>query len=197
MLRSFFLVSLFALISAGCCPSSRILLLDVDKAANALVVKTDRGEQVLDQPNTYTELTSASARPGKIKTLAPEEIKRQYGQLLEMAPVPPKQILLYFEPGSTTLTSASAAQLDDVEAAIKERLPCDVNIIGHADRAGSEEYNIDLSLRRAKVLHDWLLSRQLEIVEIIVESYGEEDPLIPTEDGVAEPKNRRVEVLIR
>ena len=54
-----------------------------------------------------------------------------------------------------------------------------------------------LSLRRAKVLYDWLVSRQLEIVEIIVESYGEEDPLIPTEDGVAEPKNRRVEVLIR
>jgi outer membrane protein OmpA-like peptidoglycan-associated protein len=117
--------------------------------------------------------------------------------LISAAPKPPEHILLYFDPGATTLTAASRLRLPEVEAAINERIPCDVNIIGHADRAGSKEYNIDLSLRRARTLYDWLAGRQLDIANIVVESYGEEDPLIPTEDGVAEPKNRRVEILIR
>jgi outer membrane protein OmpA-like peptidoglycan-associated protein len=38
---------------------------------------------------------------------------------------------------------------------------------------------------------------EIDIENIVVESYGEEDPIIPTADGVAEPRNRRVELLIR
>ncbi len=87
--------------------------------------------------------------------------------------------------------------LPKIEQAINDRIPCDVNIIGHADSTGSKEYNINLSLKRARQVRQWLYNLDLNISTIIVESYGEEDPLIPTADGVPEPRNRRVEILVR
>lgn len=179
------------------CSSSRVVLLETGKTQNALVVKTAQGEQLLDQPNSFTELSSASASPSAAKVLTPQELELHYGRLISAAPKPPRSFLLYFEPGATTLSKASEQLFTEIEVAIKERIPCDVNIIGHADRAGAKDYNIRLSLQRAQQVETWLLGRNLPIEKIVVESYGEEDPLIATPDGVAEPRNRRVEILIR
>jgi outer membrane protein OmpA-like peptidoglycan-associated protein len=44
---------------------------------------------------------------------------------------------------------------------------------------------------------EWLRQIPSGITALKIESYGEEDPLIPTPDGVAEPRNRRVEIMIR
>jgi len=194
---AFAIVILVISISCFGCSSSRVVLLAGDKTESAIVVKTEAGELVLDEPNTYTDLSSAKAKPSAVKKFAQREIQNQYGQLLRSAPKPPIQILLYFQPDSTNLTEASEQLFPAIEKAIRERFPCDVNIIGHADRAGAKDYNTALSLRRARHVHRWLLSRNLEIEDIAIESYGEEDPLVPTKDEVPEPRNRRVEVLIR
>jgi outer membrane protein OmpA-like peptidoglycan-associated protein len=179
------------------CSSSRVILLDSGEAGNAIVVKTEQGELVLDQPNTYTELSSSRAKPTTAKPIEQQEIQQRYGALLQAAPKPPVHILLYFEPSSTTLTTSSKKLLPTIEQAIQERIPCDVNIIGHTDRTGSQKYNTTLSLQRARVIYEWLQGRKLGIEHVVVESYGEEDPLVPTPDGVSEPRNRRVEILIR
>ena len=187
------------LISVGLvgCSTSRVVLLDSGKTESAVVVKTAQGELVLDQPNSYTELSSSNAKPAAAKQLTQQELQSRYGRLINSAPKPPQRFLLYFTPDAAILTPDSERLLAGIEAAIKERIPCDVNIIGHADRTGSRDYNIQLSLSRAELVRSWLLSRKLQIEKIFVESYGEEDPLIPTKDGVAEARNRRVEVLIR
>jgi outer membrane protein OmpA-like peptidoglycan-associated protein len=110
---------------------------------------------------------------------------------------PTQTVSPQFCAGSTTLVKKSQSLFSEIKLAIKERTPCDINIIGHADRSGSKKYNIELSLRRAEQVHDWLVKGEIDIENIVVESYGEEDPIIPTADGVAEPRNRRVELLIR
>ena len=190
---------IFLLMAVGLagCSSSKVVLLDAGKKENAVVVKTEAGELTLDEPNTYTELSSAKAIPSAVKVISQEELQARYGRLISAAPQPPQQFLLYFESGAAALSEESKKLFPEIEAAVKQRAPCDVNIIGHADRTGSKDANIKISLERAKFVHSWLLGRNLEIEKIVVESYGEEDPLIPTPDGVAEPRNRRVEVLIR
>lgn len=197
MKRSALIIMLLIIIGLVGCSSSRVVLLETGKTQNALVVKTAQGEQLLDQPNTFTELSSTNASPSAPESLTPQELTAQYGRLIDAAPKPPQAFLLYFEAGATTLTKASEQLFAAIETAIQERVPCDVNIIGHADRAGAKEYNITLSLQRAQRVQDWLLSRNLPIEKVVVESYGEEDPLIATDDGVEEPRNRRVEILIR
>lgn len=193
-----YLLSLFiAGLIFGGCASSKVVLLEGKKEGASVVVATKGGEQVLDKPNTYTELSSTSSKPSSAKVLDKKELQQQYGTLIQAAPKPPVSYLLYFAAGSTAVANDSKNKLPLIVNAIKERAPCEVNIIGHADREGSKQYNIQLSLERAKSIQEWLMSKELDIDRINVESYGEEDPIIKTKDGVAEPKNRRVEVLIR
>jgi outer membrane protein OmpA-like peptidoglycan-associated protein len=189
----FFTILLLVLLSA--CSSSRVILLDNGKQQNAIVIKTDAGETILDKTNSYADISKTCV--SEIKPLSLTELQKSYGELIADAPKPPIEIQLYFKLGGTSLTAASKKQRGQVIQAITERTPCDVNIIGHTDSTGTKQYNIDLSLQRAQSIKGWILSQNLDIKNIYVESYGEEDPLIPTADGVPEPRNRRVEILIR
>ena len=199
IIRLLFLVNtaLFLISLSGCAPSTRVILLDSGDNQSAVVVKTAAGEQVLDQQNTYTVISSATQKPAQSRAIKPQELEQQYGEFIRTAPKPPRKFTLYFEPGSTTVTNASKKLFPEIEKAIQERSPCDINIIGHADRTGSKEYNIKLSLQRAREVRSWLQQLNVDLNNVSVESYGEEDPLFPTADGVAEPRNRRVEMLIR
>ncbi|MCK5826044.1 MAG: OmpA family protein [Desulfuromusa sp.] len=187
---------LFSIALVGC-STTRIVLLDTDKAANAIIVTTPKGELVLDEPNTFTELSPITTKPAAAKVMDQRELQEKYGQLISSAPLAPVHFLLYFEADSTMLMAQSKKLFPTVEIAIKNRIPCDVNIIGHTDSTGPKKYNIELSLRRARWVYEWLLDRKLAVKNIVVESYGEDDPLIPTPDGFIEPRNRRVEILIR
>ncbi len=190
------LVSLL-LFPAGCCPTSRVVLLDSGKISSAIVVKTTGGEQVLDQPNTYTTISNAARKPTPAIKLSATELERKYSDLLNFAPQAPVSFMLYFKTNSTELTEVSRQLFPAIEQALHKRAPCNVNIIGHSDRLGSSSFNLKLSLERARRVYQWLQQRQIKIENVEIESYGEKDPLIPTPDGVAEPRNRRVEIMIR
>ncbi len=179
------------------CSSSRIVLLENTKPGSAIVVSAGNRELILDQPNTYTELNTSTASLSAVKPLAKETLTQKYRTLMAMTPEPPVSFLLYFKPDSVDMTEASTAILSSIETAVLVRSPCVVNIIGHSDSTGSRQYNIKLSLQRAQAVRAWLQDQNLGILRTNVTSYGEEDPLVPTADGVAEPKNRRVEIMIR
>ena len=68
---------------------------------------------------------------------------------------------------------------------------------GHADRSGSPAYNQRLSQRRADNVAAELVRQGVSRNEIVVSAYGETRPLVPTADGVREPQNRRVEIVLR
>ena len=70
----------------------------------------------------------------------------------------------------------------------------DISVVGHTDRAGSERYNMELSLRRAQVVRQTLIRHSVPGVLIKVAGKGENQPRIPTADGVREATNRRVEI---
>jgi outer membrane protein OmpA-like peptidoglycan-associated protein len=54
-----------------------------------------------------------------------------------------------------------------------------------------------LSARRAETVGQALIERGIPAEDISLEAMGEEDPLVPTEDGVPEPQNRRVVIQFR
>jgi outer membrane protein OmpA-like peptidoglycan-associated protein len=87
--------------------------------------------------------------------------------------------------------------MDDILAAAEERLATDISVVGHADRAGEEDYNMKLSTDRARVVAARLVDMGIGDAILHITSHGENDPLVPTEDGVPEPRNRRVEVVVR
>ncbi|HEY9348645.1 MAG TPA: OmpA family protein [Inquilinus sp.] len=102
--------------------------------------------------------------------------------------------LVFFDPGSVRPNQRAVEYLDRMEPATWLRCVDGVDIIGHADRAGSAASNLDLSLRRAEAVRDALVARGVPESLLSVRAVGESDPLVPTADGVAEPQNRFVEI---
>jgi OOP family OmpA-OmpF porin len=72
-----------------------------------------------------------------------------------------------------------------------------ISATGHADRAGAEEYNMALSLRRADTVREALIAGGIDANTITVAGRGESEPAVPTADGVREQANRRVEIVIQ
>lgn len=102
--------------------------------------------------------------------------------------------LVFFAWDSTELTPVAERTLDGFLEALGNGRPARVVIAGHADRSGSERYNLDLSERRALAIADALAQRGIDPQSFAVEWYGETRPRVATPDGVREPQNRRVEI---
>ena len=178
-------------------PKTTVLLLDNESSHNAVVVKTDVGSVIVDQPYSYTTLAAQDKQPSSIEKADPEDIREKYAQQLNILPTKPVSMLFHFEPGTADLTESSKNQVNELIQLISSREPAAIDIIGHSDRAGDADKNYLLALERAKTVEQYLLERNVKLDRSSVTSYGENDPIIPTEDGVSEPQNRRVEVIVR
>lgn len=72
-----------------------------------------------------------------------------------------------------------------------------IEVAGHADRSGPDAYNMALSQRRGEAVAADLVARGVSRSAITVQAFGESRPLVATADGVREPQNRRVEIILR
>lgn len=72
-----------------------------------------------------------------------------------------------------------------------------ITVTGHADKSGANDYNLGLSQRRAQAVAGLLASSGVPSSSITTAARGEDQPRVPTADGVREPQNRRVEITVR
>lgn len=178
-------------------PASVVILLPgEDGSVGEVEVANAQGSQVLNQAHQSSALRGKRA-PGEAKVLKPEDVERHFGETIAAVPSPAMTFILYFELDGATLTEASAALLPKILAEISRRPVPDVDAVGHTDRAGDEEYNAILAQWRAEEVRDKIVAIGVEASRIRVSSHGENNPLVATEDGVKEPRNRRVEVTVR
>jgi OOP family OmpA-OmpF porin len=70
-------------------------------------------------------------------------------------------------------------------------------VTGHADKSGSNDYNMGLSQRRADAVAALMASMGIAQASVTTAARGEEQPRVPTDDGVRELQNRRVEITVR
>ena len=104
---------------------------------------------------------------------------------------------VYFKHNSSLLTPEAILVINDNVLKIREISPNELIIIGHADRKGNSKYNQVLSEDRTQSVADYLRkSLKSEHYNIKLKSYGEYNLPYPTRDGVPEPLNRCVKILI-
>lgn len=72
-----------------------------------------------------------------------------------------------------------------------------LSIVGHTDLSGSDQYNQELSQRRADAVASVLASNGVSPSLFDISAMGENMPRVPTPDGVRSPQNRRVEITIK
>ncbi len=104
--------------------------------------------------------------------------------------------LVFFDFDSAAIKPEAEAILDRAAADYRKYGFTRIQLVGHADRAGPDWYNDRLSLRRAEAVKKALAARGVPAEAMVTVGRGEKDPLVPTDDGVREPQNRRVEILI-
>jgi outer membrane protein OmpA-like peptidoglycan-associated protein len=95
------------------------------------------------------------------------------------------------------MTQKSKNLIPEVLKIIKNRKSNEVYVMGHTDLVGTDAYNIQLSSSRANYVRDLLVLSGLKSSSLFVSYYGKARPLVPTNDEVPEPRNRRVEVIVR
>ena len=105
--------------------------------------------------------------------------------------------LLFFDWGKPDIRSDDAATLDKVAEQWRARPSARLEIVGHTDRSGSPATNRRAGLKRAETVRAELEKRGVKGNAMSVASFGEEQPLVPTEDGVREVQNRRVAIEIK
>jgi outer membrane protein OmpA-like peptidoglycan-associated protein len=103
----------------------------------------------------------------------------------------------YYLDDSDVFTPASKLEIPKISAEIAGHPAPEVVVVGHTDRVGSLAYNDTLSLRRAERVRSGLAQMGIPPDQIRVAGRGEREPLVATEDEVAEPRNRRVEITVR
>jgi len=197
MLRVLLVIGLM-LTLAACAGKNRFVLLEEeDGSVGAITVQNEAGSQTVTQAGEGTKVSSASAAPSAPQEVSRQDIQQTWGAALGASPRQPRTFLLYFIFGSDELTEQSRAQLPAILGSIKEFPAPEVAVVGHTDRVGPADVNARLALDRAEAARDLLLREGLDPNLIQVTSHGESNPVVPTADGVAEPRNRRVEVTVR
>lgn len=130
-------------------------------------------------------------------TMDPAEVRRLFGAELDVLPAPEVQFTLYFDEGKDVLTAESERQLAAVIDAVEKLHSTAVTVTGHTDTMGDPASNYQLGMKRAQRVAGILIARGLSADDVFVSSHGEADLLVKTPRGVAEQRNRRVEVIVR
>lgn len=115
----------------------------------------------------------------------------------EYIPTPEKPVILQgvnFEFDKSILVADSRQILDRVAASLLAHPEVKVEVGGHTDSDGSEEYNMKLSDRRAKAARDYLVNKGVPASRLTSRGYGETQPIADNNTADGKAKNRRVEL---
>ena len=187
------------------------------------MVVVERGDDRVILNEAYATSRVTSDGQVHLEKLAPKEVQSQVAQstgepvlvsqpameqvaaalplfhdAIAALPARPVSFLLYFVTGTDDLTEASKLELARMLEELRRREVADIVVIGHTDRVGNEQANDELSLARAERVKAEFVAQGIASAERIrAAGRGEREPLVPTENDVDEPFNRRVEINVR
>ncbi|MDA0369361.1 MAG: OmpA family protein [Proteobacteria bacterium] len=139
------------------------------------------------RPSPSPQRQSAAATPAQ-----PPSPDAETQRLAEI----PREYLVFFDWDRADITTEAAEIIAAAAANAKDIRTIRLTTTGHADRSGPDTYNLRLSLRRAEAVRAVLLQRGVSPGEIEIFALGESEPLVQTPDGVREPRNRRVQIIL-
>ena len=113
------------------------------------------------------------------------------------SPPAPRNFLVFFDFDKSTLTPRAMDIIKEAANVAKSGQSARVTCTGHTDTAGPANYNLALSLRRANSVKEALIKEGVPATAITVIGKGETALLVQTKDGVREPQNRRVEIVVQ
>jgi outer membrane protein OmpA-like peptidoglycan-associated protein len=197
-MRRHYAALIAALVLAGCAAPSQdlvVLLPDKEGKVGTVIVQGQRGNAVLN--TAYASARTTSEGGVQRGTTNQREARDVFGSALAAQPPRPISFTLHFESGSDEFTEQSKQEVKRLLAEMARRQAPDITVIGHTDLVGPDPSNDALSLQRAERVKSILAGMGVPAERILTAGRGRREPLIPTADGVSEPRNRRVEISVR
>ncbi|HVO15168.1 MAG TPA: OmpA family protein [Alphaproteobacteria bacterium] len=138
---------------------------------------------------------------GAANPYQPEDIKRCKEGFLaamqELLVAPQQNFIIFFAFDKYNLDAAAMRVVGDIVSAAQKAPNARISVFGFTDRAGSVQYNLELSKRRAQAVSGALTARGIAANRIAASGFGESRPRVPTADGVPEAQNRRAEIEVK
>ncbi|HNP19114.1 MAG TPA: OmpA family protein [Fulvivirga sp.] len=103
---------------------------------------------------------------------------------------------IFFDFDKTTLKSESYVELDKVVTFLNDNASLEIEIAGHTDSKGADDYNQNLSQGRAQAVVDYLIGQGIEEYRLVAHGYGETVPLESNDTDEGRAFNRRVEFTV-
>ena len=166
-----------------------------DGHVGAIVVRSDGDTRVIDTAYGAERISSDGTR--ETSRLTPAEIRETFDTTLAALPGKPTSFVLYFLEARDELTADSKVEMEKVFTELRRRPLPDIMVIGHTDSVGSMTSNDRLSLARAERMRELMIGLGIPAERIQAAGRGKRELLVPTEDSVSEPRNRRVEISVR
>jgi len=187
------------LITSGCATvrDTVVLVQDADGKVGKLIVTTNGGAKTLTVPNTMVEVTGSGKSPSAPQKIEQNQIESLFADSINALPLEAVSFHLYFLHNSSEMTPESKAVIPAILSLANTREIYEISIIGHTDTTGSDVFNMRLSSARAEAVRDELLSHGIRSGLMEFRYHGKRDPVVPTGDNVREPRNRRVEVVVK
>ena len=103
---------------------------------------------------------------------------------------------ILFEIDKSSLQPAAQENLTNLATILNKYSDTEVLIEGHTDNTGSNDHNMDLSIRRAQSVANYLESQEVTPIRFRTMGYGEDQPIASNETIDGRSQNRRVEIAI-
>lgn len=155
--------------------------------------------------NTKATITIVSQNPGthgndfgldrmkfyacESSSLEKELAEVEKGKVIELRNV-------LFETGSSKIIPSSFVELDELAGYLQKNPSVEIEIAGHTDSVGKDDYNLKLSQGRANAIGRYVIKKGIEAKRLIMKGYGKGVPIDSNETLEGRQKNRRVEFKI-
>jgi len=169
---------------------------------NESYVGDSKGHYILDSAGRCVR-TSAWTEETATKECNPELFPEPVAEAPPPPPVPVYEHVTLsatalFDFDSAVLHSEGKTALHELDESIKAKgaTVVDIDVVGHTDSIGTEEYNQGLSERRAMSVRDYMVSAGIDSNIIDVSGKGESEPVASNDTKEGRAENRRVEIHI-
>lgn len=189
-------VALIFLSACSTPPDKIILLPDPEGKVGAVIVHSSTGVQTINKAYAGVDVSQGGAIEKTMDSQA--TVETRYSQLLAAQPPRPRSFTIFFLFDSATeLAPESLATVKELKAVLATWPAPQLVVVGHTDLAGSQDFDDNLSRRRAQTVAAFLVKQGIPAQQIEIAARGKREPLVHTADGVPNHMNRRVVITVQ
>ena len=168
-----------------------------DGHVGAVMVRPLDGGKAVLVDKAYVEASLSDTRTVRTAPVDRKNVNEAFGKTLAALPEQPTPYIVYFVEGTDELNPDAKGVIDRVVVEVAARPSPEIAVVGHTDFVGSDQYNDTLSLQRAFRVRELLVQRGVPAKIVQTAGRGKREPLVQASGDVAEPRNRRVEIIVR